>query len=90
LASTSASRNEWSVVLTGKGLPYGGSLARTEATGYGAVYFLENMLKEKGEELAGKTICISGSGNVAQYAIQKAEQLGAKVVTCLRLQRLRL
>ena len=74
-------RNEWSSVLTGKGIPYGGSLARTEATGYGAVYFLENMVTEKGEELAGKTICISGSGNVAQYAIQKAEQLGAHVVT---------
>ena len=73
-------RNEWSSVLTGKGIPYGGSLARTEATGYGAVYFLENMVTEKGEELAGKTICISGSGNVAQYAIQKAEQLGAHVV----------
>ena len=74
-------RNEWSSVLTGKGIPYGGSLARTKATGYGAVYFLENMVTEKGEELAGKTICISGSGNVAQYAIQKAEQLGAHVVT---------
>lgn len=74
-------RNEWSSVLTGKGISYGGSLARTEATGYGAVYFLENMVTEKGEELAGKTVCVSGSGNVAQYAVQKAEQLGAHVVT---------
>lgn len=74
-------RNEWSGVLTGKGLTYGGSLARTEATGYGAVYFLGHMLADKGEELAGKTVLVSGSGNVAQYAVQKAEQLGAKVVT---------
>ncbi|MGI6229342.1 MAG: NADP-specific glutamate dehydrogenase [Tractidigestivibacter sp.] len=74
-------RNEWSGVLTGKGLSYGGSLARTEATGYGAVYFLTHMVAEKGEELAGKTVCVSGAGNVAQYAIQKLEQLGAKPVT---------
>ncbi|WP_028264049.1 NADP-specific glutamate dehydrogenase [Atopobium fossor] len=74
-------RNEWSGVLTGKGLSYGGSLARTEATGYGAVYFLTHMLAEKGEELAGKTICISGAGNVAIYAAQKAQQLGACVLT---------
>ena len=74
-------RNEWSGVLTGKGLAYGGSLARTEATGYGAVYFLTHMLAAKGEELAGKTVAVSGAGNVAIYAAQKAEQLGAKVVT---------
>ncbi|MDY2788382.1 MAG: NADP-specific glutamate dehydrogenase [Atopobium sp.] len=74
-------RNEWSGVLTGKSLSYGGSLARTEATGYGAVYFLTHMLAEKGEELTGKTVCISGAGNVAIYAAQKAQQLGAKVVT---------
>lgn len=74
-------RNEWSGVLTGKGLSYGGSLARTEATGYGAVYFLTHMLADKGQTLEGKTVLISGSGNVAQYALQKATQLGAKVVT---------
>ena len=74
-------RNEWSGVLTGKGLTFGGSLARTEATGYGAVYFLTHMLAEKGEELAGKTVVISGAGNVAIYAAEKAEELGAKVVT---------
>jgi glutamate dehydrogenase (NADP+) len=67
-------------VLTGKGLTYGGSLARTEATGYGLVYFTEEMLKQNGKELAGKTVVISGSGNVAIYATQKAQQLGAKVV----------
>ncbi len=73
--------NTWASVLTGKGLSYGGSLARPEATGYGAVYFLLNMLKEKGESIEGQTIVVSGSGNVAQYAIQKAQQLGGKVVT---------
>ena len=73
--------NSWQSVLTGKGLSYGGSLARPEATGYGAVYFLLNMLKDKGESIEGKVITISGSGNVAQYAAQKAEQLGGKVVT---------
>ena len=73
--------NTWASVLTGKGLSYGGSLARPEATGYGAVYFLLNMPKDRGESIEGKTIVISGSGNVAQYAIQKAEQLGGKVVT---------
>ncbi|MEE8704236.1 MAG: NADP-specific glutamate dehydrogenase [Olsenella sp.] len=71
----------WDSVLTGKGLSYGGSLARSEATGYGAVYFLQKMLDYKGDSMEGKTIVVSGSGNVAQYAIQKAEQLGAKVVT---------
>lgn len=74
-------RNEWTGVLTGKGLTFGGSLARTEATGYGAVYFLTHMLAEKNDSLAGKTVCISGSGNVAIYAAQKAQQLGATVVT---------
>lgn len=67
-------------VLTGKGLTYGGSLARTEATGYGLVYLTEEMLKEHGQSLEGKTVVISGSGNVAIYATQKAQQLGAKVV----------
>ena len=74
-------RNEWSGVLTGKGLSYGGSLARTQATGYGAVYFLLDMVKDKGETLAGKTVCVSGAGNVAIYAVEKAKQNGAKVIT---------
>ena len=69
-------------VLTGKGLSYGGSLARTEATGYGLLYIVEEMLKCHGQTLAGKTIAVSGAGNVAIYAIEKAHQLGAKVVTC--------
>ena len=69
-------------VLTGKGLTYGGSLARTQATGYGLIYILDEMLKHNGKELAGKTVLVSGSGNVAIYAIEKAHQLGAKVVTC--------
>ena len=68
-------------VLTGKGLTFGGSLARPEATGYGLVYITDEVVKGAGKELKGKTIVVSGSGNVAQYAIQKAEQLGAKVVT---------
>ncbi|MDD2972796.1 MAG: NADP-specific glutamate dehydrogenase [Lachnospiraceae bacterium] len=68
-------------VLTGKGLSYGGSLARTEATGYGLLYLTEEMLKSNGKDIAGKTVAISGSGNVAIYACQKAQQLGAKVVT---------
>ena len=67
-------------VLTGKGLTYGGSLARTQATGYGLVYILDEMLKHNDKELAGKTVVISGSGNVAIYATEKAQQLGAKVV----------
>ncbi|MBR0131537.1 MAG: NADP-specific glutamate dehydrogenase [Lachnospiraceae bacterium] len=75
-------RNLYEGVLTGKGLSFGGSLARTEATGYGLLYFTEEMLKTNGIELAGKVCAVSGSGNVAIYAIQKAEQLGAKVVTC--------
>lgn len=69
-------------VLTGKGLTYGGSLTRTEATGYGLVYFTDEMLKTKGESFAGKTVVVSGSGNVSIYAIEKAQQLGAKVVAC--------
>ncbi len=67
-------------VLTGKGLTYGGSLARTEATGYGMVYFTEEMLKAKGQSFAGKTVVISGSGNVAIYGVEKVHQLGGKVV----------
>ena len=69
-------------VLTGKGLSYGGSLARTEATGYGLLYLTEEMLKCNGKDIAGKTVAVSGAGNVAIYAIQKAQQLGAKPVTC--------
>ena len=69
-------------VLTGKGLSYGGSLARTEATGYGLLYLTEEMLKCNGKDIKGKTVAVSGSGNVAIYAIQKAQQLGAKPVTC--------
>ncbi len=69
-------------VLTGKGLSYGGSLARTEATGYGLLYMTQEMLKSNGVDIAGKTVAVSGSGNVAIYAIQKAQQLGAKPVTC--------
>ena len=68
-------------VLTGKGLSYGGSLARTEATGYGLIYLTEEMLKCNGSDIKGKTVAVSGSGNVAIYATKKAEQLGAKVVT---------
>jgi len=74
-------RNEVTGVLTGKGLSFGGSLARTEATGYGLCYFVDEMLKAKGESFKGKTVVISGSGNVAIYAAQKATELGAKVVT---------
>ena len=75
-------RNVSEGVLTGKGLTYGGSLARTEATGYGLVYLVEELLKCKGDTIEGKTVSVSGAGNVAIYAIQKAQQLGAKVVTC--------
>lgn len=74
-------RNEFTGVLTGKGLSYGGSLIRPEATGYGTVYFVENMLRNKGKTIEGNTVVVSGSGNVAQYAAEKATQLGAKVVT---------
>ena len=69
-------------VLTGKGLSYGGSLARTEATGYGLLYMVEELIKCHGQSMEGKTVVVSGAGNVAIYAIQKAQQLGAKVVTC--------
>ena len=74
-------KNCYEGVLTGKGLTYGGSLARTQATGYGLVYFVDEMLKVKGDTLAGKTVTVSGAGNVAIYAVEKAERLGAKVVT---------
>ena len=69
-------------VLTGKGLTFGGSLVRTEATGYGLVYLVEQMLNDKNNSFKGKTVVVSGAGNVATYAIEKAQQLGAKVVTC--------
>jgi glutamate dehydrogenase (NADP+) len=75
-------RNEFTGVLTGKGLTFGGSLARTEATGYGLVYLVEEYLNCHDDSFAGKTVVVHGSGNVAIYAIQKAEQLGAKVVAC--------
>ena len=75
-------RTVYEGVLTGKGLSYGGSLIRTEATGYGVLYITNELLKKFGDSLEGKIIDISGSGNVATYAIQKATQLGAKVVTC--------
>ncbi|HIZ76133.1 MAG TPA: NADP-specific glutamate dehydrogenase [Firmicutes bacterium] len=74
-------RNEFTGVLTGKGLTFGGSLIRTEATGYGLLYFVNEMLKEKGDSFEGKTVVISGSGNVALYATEKAQEYGAKVVT---------
>ena len=74
-------RNEFTGVLTGKGISFGGSLIRPEATGYGDVYFAHSMLKTRGESFDGKTVVVSGSGNVAQYATQKATQLGGKVVT---------
>lgn len=74
-------RNEFTSVLTGKGLSYGGSLIRPEATGYGTVYFTESMLKTRKDSIKGKRVVISGSGNVAQFAAQKALQLGAKVLT---------
>ncbi|MCR5030690.1 MAG: NADP-specific glutamate dehydrogenase [Selenomonadaceae bacterium] len=69
-------------VLTGKGLTFGGSLARTEATGYGLLYFTKEMLEDAGIDIKGKTVIVSGAGNVATYAIEKAQQMGAKVVTC--------
>ncbi len=74
-------RNEFTGVLTGKGIEWGGSLIRPEATGYGNVYFAEEMLKTRGESLKGKTAVVSGSGNVAQFTVQKLNQLGAKVLT---------
>jgi glutamate dehydrogenase (NADP+) len=74
-------RNEFTGVLTGKGLGWGGSLIRPEATGYGCVYFCEQMLKTRGEDFQGKICLVSGSGNVAQYTVEKLNELGAKVVT---------
>ena len=74
--------NRYEGALTGKGLTFGGSKARTEATGYGLLYLTEEMLRCNGHTLSGKTIAVSGAGNVATYAIEKAEQLGAQVVTC--------
>ena len=74
-------RNEFTGVLTGKGLTYGGSLARTEATGYGLCYFTDAMLKDNGKSFKDATVVVSGSGNVAIYAVEKATELGAKVVT---------
>ena len=74
--------NQAACVFTGRGLSFGGSLIRPEATGYGLVYFAQAMLAEKGDSFQGKTVLVSGSGNVAQYAIEKAMALGAKVVTC--------
>ena len=74
-------RNEFTGILTGKGRNWGGSLIRPEATGYGTVYFAAEMLKTKGDSFEGKIVAISGSGNVAQYACEKATQLGAKVIT---------
>lgn len=74
-------RNEFTGVLTGKSIEWGGSLIRPEATGYGCVYFAQEMLKTRNMDIAGKTVLVSGSGNVAQYACEKATQLGAKVVT---------
>jgi len=74
-------KNEFAGVLTGKGMSWGGSLIRPEATGYGNVYFAQNMLAVKGDSFKGKTVAISGAGNVAQYACEKATELGAKVVT---------
>ena len=74
-------RDEWTGTLTGKGQNWGGSLLRPEATGYGLCYFTQEMLASRGESFEGKTVCISGAGNVAQYAAQKAMRLGAKVVT---------
>ena len=75
-------KNRYEGVLTGKGLTFGGSLARTEATGYGLLYITDELFKDHGDTLEGKTVVISGAGNVAIYATQKAQQLGAKVVTC--------
>lgn len=74
-------KNEFTGVLTGKGIQYGGSLIRPEATGYGAVYFAQEMLKTRGDEIKGKKVAVSGSGNVAQFATEKINELGGKVVT---------
>ena len=87
--STRESADYHEGVLTGKGLSYGGSLARTEATGYGLLYFTRRNAQDlTGKDIAGKTVAVSGSGNVAIYAIEKAQQLGAKVVTVQRLYRM--
>ena len=75
-------RKEWTGVLTGKGLSFGGSLARTEATGYGLVYFVDEYLKSNGDSFEGKNVVVHGSGNVAIYAVQKVSQLGGKVLAC--------
>ena len=75
-------RDEWTGVLTGKGLSFGGSLARTEATGYGLVYFVDEYLKNNGDSFEGKNVVVHGSGNVAIYAVQKVSQLGGKVLAC--------
>ena len=75
-------RDEWTGVLTGKGLSFGGSLARTEATGYGLAYFVDEYLKSNGDSFEGKNVVVHGSGNVAIYAIQKVSQLGGKVLAC--------
>ena len=75
-------RDSYEGVLTGKGLTFGGSLVRTQATGYGLLYLTEEMLKINGKDLSGKTVAVSGAGNVAIYAMEKAYQLGAKPVTC--------
>ena len=75
-------RDQFSGVLTGKGLSYGGSLCRTQATGYGLVYFVQTLLADRGDSLEGKTVAVSGAGNVAIYAIEKAQALGATAVTC--------
>ena len=74
--------NEWTGVLTGKGLSFGGSLARTEATGYGLAYFVDEYLKSRGDSFEGKNVVVHGSGNVAIYAVQKVTQLGGKVLAC--------
>ena len=75
-------RDEWTGVLTGKGLSFGGSLARTEATGYGLAYFVDEYLKSQGDSFEGKNVVVHGSGNVAIYAVQKVSQLGGKVLAC--------
>ena len=74
--------NEWTGTMTGKGLSFGGSLARTEATGYGLVYFVNEYLQWRADSFEDKTVVVHGSGNVAIYAIKKAEELGGKVVAC--------
>mgnify|MGYP000762886859 CR=1 FL=1 len=75
-------QNEYTGVLTGKGIPFGGSLARTEATGYGLAYFVDEYLKSRGDSFEGKNVVVHGSGNVAIYAVQKVSQLGGKVLVC--------